>query len=123
MDWPAYKRLADQPDVWSRWMLEATLELLQHTQPAHPLRAGAARKLCNVLETAPLPKPPDHRGDARTDLFRLHLDTEQIAAVTACVEAAVAQDLRTAKTRQRGLGGFNEAWREYARLARAGARP
>lgn len=104
MDWVAYKRLCDTPDVISRWMLEQTAELVEVT-----LRNA----LENVLEGAPIPKPDDHKGDAATDMFQLDLAPEQVLAVYERVAAAVSRGKTTSGTRTRGLGGFEEAWREY----------
>ena len=109
LDWDAYKRLCDTPAVISRWMLEQTAELLEES-------------LCAALESAmrhaPLAKPADHKGDAGTDMFQLGLEREQVLAVHARVAAAVQAGETTSGTRSRGLGGFEEAWREYAESLR-----
>ncbi len=104
LDWDAYKHVCDTPDVLSRWMLEQTAELL-----TAPLRS----ELENALQSAPLPKPDDHTGGAATDMLQLNLAPEQAREVHACVAAAVAAGATTSGTRTRGLGGFEEAWREY----------
>ena len=114
MDWEHYKRLCDTPDVASRWLLEQTFELL--SDPALRSRLGA------TLRQPPLPKPADHRGGTATDMFRLALTAEEVCAVCREVEAAVAGGLTTRATRARGLGGFVEAWQEYARYVLAQAR-
>jgi hypothetical protein len=104
LDWDAYKRLCDTPDVISRWMLEQTAELLN----------GALRvELENALKLSPLLKPCDHKGGAATDMFQLSLTTEQVQAVHERIVSAVAGGATTSGTRARGLGGFEEAWREY----------
>ena len=87
-------------------MLEQTLELLcEAPDLARPLRLA--------LDRAPLPKPLGHRGDAQTDMLRLELDAATAQAIIAVVQRAVAQGAVTSGTRDRGLGGFAEAWQEY----------
>lgn len=105
MDWDRYKRLCDQPNVISRWMLEQTLELVAEQETAAVLRAA--------LASAPLQKPPDHRGGPATDMYVLHLGGPQLEAIVALVQAARATGTVTSATTQRGLGGFVEAWNEY----------
>ena len=109
MEWAEYKRLCDRPDVWSRWMLEQTTELLVRAQ-----RDDLAR-LLDVAEREPLQKPDGHRGDETTDMFELALSRADAEAIARTVAASVAAGERTAGTRARGLGGFVEAWNEYLR--------
>lgn len=104
LDWDAYKRLCDTPDVISRWMLEQTAELLE----------GALRAELEATLSGPsLPKPDDHKGNAATDMFQLRLARQQVVAVHERVARAVVAGESTSGTRARGLGGFEEAWREY----------
>jgi hypothetical protein len=109
MEWAEYKRLCDRPDVWSRWMLEQTTELLVRFG-----RNELARSL-DVAERKPLKKPDGHRGDETTDMFELALSRAEAEAIARIVAASVAVGERTAGTRSRGLGGFVEAWNEYLR--------
>lgn len=110
MDWDAYKRRCDTPDVISRWMLEQTAELLE----------GALRvEVEAALTGLPLPKPDDHKGGAATDMFQLELKPQQVLAVHARVVRAVTTGEVTSGTRNRGLGGFEEAWREYVDYLKA----
>ena len=104
MDWDAYKRLCDTPAVLSRWMLEQTMELLDTA-----LRA----ELQAAMSCPPIAKPEDHKGGPATDMFQLTLERPQVLAVHARVAAAVVAGERTTGTGARGLGGFEEAWREY----------
>jgi hypothetical protein len=111
VDWREYKALCNRADVWPRWMLEQTAQLLHAagaTRAAEPLEAVLERE-------RPLPKPADHRGGVATDMFVLALDGTELSAVVAAVAAAIAADVRTDATRERGLGGFLEAWQEYQR--------
>ena len=108
MDWPAYKRLCDRPDVWSRWMLEQTAALLADAD----LRA----RLAAHARTAPLDKPSDHRGGSATDMFTLDLTPDEAERILAALESARSKGDTTIATRARGLGGFVEAWAEYHRF-------
>lgn len=105
LDWERYKQLCDSPDAFSRWMLEETSELV-----GEPL-AGALRR---AMAGEPIDKPDDHTGAELTDMFSLRLTPEQASAIHARVAEAVDAAQATTRTRSRGLGGFEEAWREYA---------
>ena len=107
MNWTAYKARCNRPDAWSRWMLEQTLELLAG-------RPDLAVPLRRAMAGVPLAKPQGHKGGAATDMFVLDLDLAAASAIAKCVAAAAAEGLETRGTRGRGLGGFREAWREYA---------
>ena len=112
MDWDRYKARCDSPEVWSRWMLEQTIELLS----GDPQLAGS---LGGAIATGPLVKPPGHKGGAATDMFELHLSAKQVDAVAAAVRRAVDGGEETEGTRGRGLGGFLEAWMEYRQFVTA----
>jgi len=107
MDWPTYKRLCDRPDVWSRWMLEQTAALLAD--------AALRARILEPLDAAPFEKPDDHRGGNATDMFTLDLALADVARIRGHVEAARDRGASTSGTRERGLGGFVEAWTEYHR--------
>jgi hypothetical protein len=104
LDWDAYKRICDRPEVWSRWMLDQTAELLE---PELATRLAAGRP------AAALAKPAGHHGDAATDMFLLDLEPATVRAIACAVRRAIAAGISTSGTRQRGLAGFGEAWREY----------
>jgi len=105
MDWESYKKLCDQPSVFTRWMVTQTLELVAQLPERKQLTAA--------LATAPLEKPWDHIGDERTDMLTLGLSQAVVAAVFQAVISAENRDLTTRGTESRGLGGFSAAWREY----------
>jgi len=107
MDWNDYKRLCDSPPVFSRWMLEQSMELLV----GEPQLTAA---LGRALVAPPLAKPVDHRGGAGTDMFVLSLSVYEASEIASAIDAAIDGGRTTAATRTRGLGGFREAWREYA---------
>ncbi len=106
MDWDHYKTLCDSPRMFSRWMLEQSIELLGESP-------HLAARLLHMLRGAPLDKPPDHRGGAQTDMFEVVLALEQARAVQRIIVEAVAVGRTTTGTSPRGLGGFAEAWSEY----------
>ena len=106
MDWDEYKTRCDSPEVWSRWMLGETLELLSGD-------AELSAALRRAMAGEPIAKPPGHKGGDTTDMFELRLDAAQADAVVARVRRAVERGAETEGTRGRGLGGFLEAWFEY----------
>ena len=107
MDWNEYRTLCDSPRMFSRWMLEQTIELISD-------EPSLARALANFLRGLPLDKPTDHRGGAAADMFEVGLCIEDAQRVHSLIHEAASIGRRTAATRSRGLGGFTEAWREYA---------
>ena len=116
MDWDEYKARCDSPEVWSRWMLGETLELLSADEEL-------SRALRRALAGKPLAKPPGHKGGDAADMFELRLDEARADAVVARVRRAVEQGAETEGTRGRGLGGFLQAWTEYRGFVAAQERP
>jgi len=115
VDWDRYKHECDSPGVFSRWMLEQTLELLQSAPRARcAIHSEVGQVLSVTLAGKPLAKPADHRGGTLTDMFPVALTTSQTRAVLAIVREAAANNATTSATRARGLGGFVEAWSEYS---------
>jgi hypothetical protein len=109
MDWTRYKQLCDTPSVFSRWMLEQTLELLRrYDSPSAALE--------RTLTDAAIAKPEDHSGGPATDMFELRLSTAEVVAIVGVVATARSEGGATSATRSRGLGGFLEAWQEYDRF-------
>ena len=108
MDWECYKRLCDEPNFWSRWMLEQTLELLEHAEVSKAIKHAMVR--------APLAKPVDHRGGRATAMFELSLTLTEAIKASELVTEAIAGGKTTTGTKNRGFGGFREAWEEYRRF-------
>ena len=102
MDWVRYKAICDRPDVMSRWMISETAALVDG-----PLRT----RLLAALTELPLPKPADHKGDARTDMFEVTL-ADAAATIARAVEQAEAGGAKT--TTGSRLAGLVAAWRELA---------
>ena len=112
MEWPEYKTLCDQPDHWSRWMLEQCLQIFLSDGDA-----DLVDELSRALQTAPLAKPADHRGPRETDMFRLSLEKGARMRALRAVERRVDASRSSgdgAAAMGRGYAGFVEAWREYA---------
>jgi hypothetical protein len=106
MKWNEYKRLCDSPQVFSRWMLEQCIELLGNDLRLRNL-------LARELGGRSLDKPRDHRGGTQTDMFEVALSLNDARAVHAIIGDAVREGRTTEQTGPRGLGGFEETWREY----------
>jgi hypothetical protein len=106
MQWHEYKSLCDQPSTFSRWMLEQTIALVRE-------ETGLADALATVLCGPVLTKPIDHKGGAETDMFEVRIDVGRARAIHCLVQDAAVAGRRTEATGQRGLGGFDAAWREY----------
>ena len=102
MDWACYRRRCEAPQVLSRWLLERTAGLVGEPL-AQPLREVAAG--------APLPKPPDHKGGAATDMFEARLDPTTAAAILSRVRTHAG--LAPSDAPAGPLKGVVIAWQEY----------
>ena len=112
MDWKHYKARCEAPEVWSRWMLVQTMELVA----GHPRLVAELRR---AMAAQPLAKPPGHKGGSATDMFELNLTAFQADTILAVVRQAAERGADTAGTRGRGLGGFVAAWLDYRRSVSA----
>ena len=90
-------------------MLEQCVELFEQLDEPH--LAGALR---TALASTPLPVPDDFRGPDTVRMYCLSLSNVQRDAGLAAIERAVREGVTSSQTRSRGLGGFVEAWREFA---------
>ena len=109
MQWSTYKTLCDRPDYWSRWMLDQCVDLLQRQN-----LPGLGQVLADAVADEPLDVPVDHKGPPATRMHRVDLPVAMRHEILAALEHASARGMNTAQTAGRGLGGFVEAWREYA---------
>jgi hypothetical protein len=105
LDWKRYKQICDTPNVFSRWMLQQTIEL---TEPS------LAAQIDAVFATVPVAQPADHSGGEVVDMFELAFTQDQVDAICLAVLTAASAGQTTSGTRDRGLGGFVEAWSEYS---------
>ena len=104
MDWEAYKIRCDAPDVVPRWLLEQTRAWVD----------DAAREWIDRALAGPvLAKPADHVGDPRADMFELDWPRAIADGIRGTLITAIGQGARTDTGRD--LGGFVEAWSDYAR--------
>ncbi|HCG68926.1 MAG TPA: hypothetical protein DE147_00630 [Gammaproteobacteria bacterium] len=113
MDWQRYKRLCDQADYWSAWMLSQCITLLQASELTNA--SSVIAKLQADLAGSPLPFPPGHRGDLRTQMFHVSLTFSQCQTLLEVIELANANQQYTPDTRSRGLAGFAESCEELLR--------
>ena len=79
MDWESYKQICEDKDVFSRWILTRTHKSLP-SDLSDQLRRATARQ--------PIQKPVDHKGDHRTDMFRVRLTLDQQQAIVATLSSA-----------------------------------
>lgn len=71
-----------------------------------------AQALGAALDNSALTKPEGHLGPVATDMFQLSLTHTERVQVLAVVQNASARKAVTSEGR--GMGGFVEAWQEYA---------
>ena len=109
MQWSTYKALCDRPDYWSRWMLDQCMELLRRQD-----LEALGQVLADAIADQPLDVPADHKGPSETRMHRVDLAPAMRQEILAAVELASVRGIITPQTATRGLGGFVEAWREYA---------
>ncbi|NCF43685.1 MAG: hypothetical protein GWP70_02545 [Proteobacteria bacterium] len=113
MDWQRYKRLCDQADYWSAWMLSQCVTLLQASELTNT--SSVIAELQADLAESPLPFPPGHRGDLRTQMFHVSLSYSQCQTLLEAIELANANQQYTSDTRASGLAGFAESCEELLR--------
>ena len=113
MDWQTYKRLCDQPDYWSAWMIDQCCQLLQASDVSEAtvvdqaLRADLSRPF--------LPQPLGHSGDVRTQMYQVTITPEQCQLLLGVIDQAAHQRAFSQNTQSRGLGGFAQACEELIR--------
>ncbi len=90
-------------------MLEQCIDLFEQLE-----RADLSALLKDAAAGEPLQTPADHKGPAATHVLRVELDVEVRGDMLSAIEDAHERGMTTIQTERRGLGGFVEAWREYA---------
>jgi len=98
MDWAEYKRLCDQPQVVSRHLLVSTAEIIEASG-----ERGLGSRLRSLCEGAPIKCPPDHRGDARSHMFRANFSSAEVDRILEILGASEVS----------GISAMCAAWREY----------
>lgn len=105
MNWSDYKDICDRTNVFSRWALDRTQNLLT-PELSKELELG-------VVADA-IPKPEDHKGDHRTDMFEVNLDVEIQQGIVAELSQQAGrestQDLSAPK-----ISPLLKAWEELLR--------
>ena len=136
LTWNAYSELCHRPDIFTRWMLETTLEFLSNVarlldaDGAEADRLGGGyrgnpkRKLAHTdhqriyeavillrqtLQQPPHPKPASHLSDSRVDMFTLALPEEHARVIHDLLQRPEARKWLF----ERKLGGYAPAWAEY----------
>ncbi len=94
-------------------MLEQCIDLMGQLE-----RAELSSLLLNAAAQTPIDVPADHTGPAATRVVPLLLTPRERAEILQAIIDAERLGLRTPQTSSRGLGGFIEAWREYAEFER-----
>ena len=116
MDARQYKVLTSRPDVFARGELDETARVLRTVDVRLAGRLEA-------LERAPVPKPPRHRGGARTDCFRIDaphaLLAEVVDALVDAEAAAVGQDGETTPEAS-ARADLVDRWTRYLRWCEEG---
>ena len=106
MDWSTYKEICERPDVFSRWALDLT---------ASHLTCSLAEKLSHGISKSSIPKPQDHKGDRRTDMFRLNLPQEVQQAILTHL-TKLSHDESQKPDTNRKLTNLVSSWRELVEL-------
>jgi|TARA_B100000315_G_scaffold247131_1_gene275419 hypothetical protein len=94
-------------------MLEETIDLLGDRE----VLTGCLRE---CLDGGPIEKPADHHGGELADMYRLALAHHRAVHIVAVVREAAVTGRTSGRTRERGLGGFRQAWEEYQRFLESG---
>ena len=105
LDWSTYKRLCDQPDYWSAWMIDQSANLLDRYQ-----HTNLSARLRQALDTLPLIRPADHKGDERTLMHQLQLSVADRRLALSVIQQALDEGLIK-------NAGYVAAWQEYADYA------
>ena len=96
-------------------MLEQCIDLMAQLE-----RAELSRLLLEAVAQTPIEVPSDHKGPDATRVVPLLLSPGERLEILEAVIDADRRGLRTPQTARRGLGGFIEAWREYAEYVEHG---
>lgn len=107
MDWGEYKKLCDQPNVLSRWMLEQTAAVCD---------SAASNQLQAIAETKPIARPTDHKGGPVVDMFVTNFSLSEVDGIIQRVVEAESNGVKTSGLLVRDYSGILKAWQEYERM-------
>ena len=94
-------------------MIDQCCELLQFSDVPEATAVGLTLRA--DLRKPFLPQPPDHFGDARTQMYQVTITLEQCQLLLGVIEQAARQKAFSQNTQSRGLGGFAQACEELIR--------
>jgi hypothetical protein len=104
MDWDEYKKLCEQPNYWSLWMLRECLEIVS-SQNCAELTAT----INSVLGSVPLSRPADHKGPSETQMYNIDLLCDLSEALLIEIEKSFVLGTLTQGVREIDLRGFVDA--------------
>ena len=94
-------------------MINQCCELLEFSDD--PEATAVVLTLRADLRKPFLPQPPDHSGDARTQMYQVTITPEQCQLLRRVIDQAARQRAFSQNTQSRGLGGFAQACEELIR--------
>ena len=105
MNWSEYKDICDRTNVFSRWALERTRNLLPKE---------LSTELDSGTGSDAIPKPDDHKGDHRTDMFEVDLGLAiQQAIVNELTQRSEFESAQNPSTTR--ISPLLKAWEELLR--------
>ncbi len=107
MEWGEYKKLCDQPNVLSRWMLEQTAAVCDST---------TSNQLQAIADTKPIARPTDHKGGPVVDMFLTNFSLSEVDGIIQRVAEAESTGAKTSGLLVRNYSGILKAWQEYGRM-------
>ena len=121
-NWQTYKALCDRPEVFTRWMIERTLVVIEQSLAGkqgdqNTRELGQAKSaLMSLLTQTPL--APPQPVDPRVDMLLLRLPKIEAQAIVDLFDDAAllpGGDWLDAvqQKRENPWGGFREAWLEH----------
>ena len=94
-------------------MINQCCELLEFSDD--PEATAVVLTLRADLRKPFLPQPPDHSGDARTQMYQVTITPEQCQLLLGVIDQAAHRRAFSQNTQSRGLGGFAQACEELIR--------
>ncbi|MDA9189415.1 hypothetical protein N9O57_00370 [bacterium] len=77
-----YKKICEQACTLRRATLEETITLIDEKNQA------ISEKLKKILNSTPVSKPKNHKGDASSDFFKIDLTNEELEFVVEVIQDA-----------------------------------
>lgn len=102
MKWSEYKDVCERSNVFSRWAIDRTCKLLS---------ADLNDQLAQIVRSDAIPKPLDHKGDFRTDMFEVDLDLATQRAIVTQLRQRAADKSESEASSSR-ISPLIKAWQE-----------